>query len=150
VIGDESSDGRYKSMEIIRNILNDSTRRPTGEVTQWISDALSAPDDSRARLELVMNLYEEISGVLTASGVAPDDPDSIRKYINETREDWMPPFLTAADRGFVISIYRYFYQELIDRSSITTDQFVLDSIRVLETFTWRMRKETDGYDYILV
>jgi hypothetical protein len=150
VIGDDSSDGRYKSMEIIRSILNDSTKRPISDVSSWISAALSAPDDSRARLELVMNLYEEISGVLTASGVAPDDPDSIRQYINDTREDWMPPFITAADRGLVISIYRNFYQELIDRSSITTDQFVLDSIRVLETFTWRMRKETDGYDYILV
>ena len=62
----------------------------------------------------------------------------------------MPPFTTIADRAFVISIYRGFIENLIDRSAITTDQFVLDSIRVLETFTWRMRKETEGYDYIFV
>ncbi|WP_152554512.1 UvrD-helicase domain-containing protein [Burkholderia sp. A1] len=150
VIGDDSSDGRYKSMEIIKHALGTSERSVTNGISQWITEGLTGDEDSRARLDLILNLYEEISGVLTASGVAPDDPDSIRKYVNSPREDWMPPFSTVTDRGFVISIYREFIQELIDRSSITTDQFVLDSIRVLETFTWRMRKETDGYDFILV
>jgi len=150
VIGDDSSDGRYKSMEIIQHVLGTSERSLSNGISQWITEGLTGEDDSRARLDLILNLYEEISGVLTASGVAPDDPDSIRKYVNSSREDWMPPFSTVADRGFVISIYREFIQELVDRSSITTDQFVLDSIRVLETFTWRMRKETDGYDFILV
>lgn len=150
VIGDDSSDGRFKSMEIIKHLLISSDRIVRSGISQWISDGLQATDDSRARLDLILNLYDEISGVLTASGVSPDDPDAIRQYINSKREDWMPPFVTVADLGFVISIYRGFIQELIDRSSITTDQFVLDSIRVLETFTWRMRKETDGYDYILV
>ncbi len=151
VIGDDSSDGRFKSMDIIKNLLDSTAdRAERSGVSEWISNGLRATDDSRVRLDLILNLYDEISGVLTASGVSPDDPDAIRQYINSKREDWMPPFLTSADRGFVISIYRDFIQKLIDRSSITTDQFVLDSIRVLETFTWRMRKETDGYDYILV
>jgi hypothetical protein len=150
VIGDDSSDGRFKSMEIIKHILGSSGRTGRSGVSQWISDGLKATDDSRSRLDLILNLYDEISGVLTASGVSPDDPEAIRQYINSKREDWMPPFVTVADLGFVVSIYREFIQELIDRSSITTDQFVLDSIRVLETFTWRMRKETDGYDFILV
>lgn len=150
VIGDDSSDGRFKSMEIIKHLLVSNDRAGRSGVSQWISEGLQAADDSRVRLDLILNLYDEISGVLTASGVSPDDPGAIRQYINSKREDWMPPFVTAADLGFVISIYRGFIQELIDRSSITTDQFVLDSIRVLETFTWRMRKETDGYDYILV
>lgn len=150
VIGDDSSDGRFKSLEIIKKLISTIDKTNKSGISDWISNALQADEDSRARLDLIINLYDEISGVLTASGVAPDDPDSIRKYINDTREDWMPPFANAPDRGFVISIYRGFIQELIDRSSITTDQFVLDSIRVLETFTWRMRKETDGYDYIFV
>lgn len=150
VIGDDSSDGRFKSIEIIKNLLGTSDRGAGTGLSKWIIDGLAINEDSRARLDLILNLYDEISGVLTASGVAPDDPDAIRQYINNSREDWMPPFLTVADRGFVVSIYREFIQALVDRSSITTDQFVLDSIRVLETFTWRMRKETDGYDYIFV
>lgn len=150
VIGDDSTDGRTKSMEIIRHALASFDQSSRSGLSPWIAEAIKAPEGSRARLDLIINLYEEIAGVLTASSVSPDDPDSIRKYINDVREEWMPPFNSVVDRGFVITIYKIFIQELVDRSSITTDQFVLDSIRVLETFTWRMRKETDGYDYIMV
>lgn len=150
VIGDDSSEGRLKSIEIIGETITklDLTNHPG--VADWIGNAVSASRDSRQRLDLTLYLYEEISGVLTASGVSPDDPESIQKYLGTPREDWMPPFETISDRGYVIAVYRTFMQELIDRSAITTDQFILDSIRVLETFTWRMRKETEGYDYILV
>lgn len=150
VIGDDSSDGRSKSLDIIKSILASFDKKSRDGTSEWVTNGLQAADGSRPRLELVINLYDEIAGVLTASGVSPDDPDSIRQYIGNEREDWMPPFSTVADRGFVVAVYREFIQNLIDRSSITTDQFVLDSIRVLETFTWRMRKETEGYDYIMV
>jgi hypothetical protein len=98
----------------------------------------------------LFNLYEEISGVLTASSVAPDDPEAVRSYLSSVREDWMPPFSSISDRSFVLHVYKSLLRILVDRSAITTDQFVLDSIRVLETYTWRMRRETDGYDYIFV
>lgn len=150
VIGDDSSEGRFKSIEIIGETISKLELTNHPGVADWIGDAVSAAKDSRQRLDLTLDLYDEISGVLTASGVSPDDPESIQEYLGSSREDWMPPFVTIADRGFVIAVYRSFMQELIDRSAITTDQFILDSIRVLETFTWRMRKETEGYDYILV
>ncbi|QFR32247.1 UvrD-helicase domain-containing protein [Ancylobacter sp. TS-1] len=150
VIGDDSSEGRLKSIEIIGETISKLELTNHPGVADWIGDAVSAAKDSRQRLDLTLDLYDEISGVLTASGVSPDDPESIQEYLGSSREDWMPPFVTIADRGFVIAVYRSFMQELVDRSAITTDQFILDAIRVLETFTWRMRKETEGYDYILV
>jgi hypothetical protein len=150
VIGDDSSEGRLKSIEIIGETISKLELTNHPGVAGWIGDAVLASGDSRQRLNLTLDLYDEISGILTASGVSPDDPESIQEYLASSREDWMPPFETIADRGLVIAVYRSFMQELIDRSAITTDQFILDSIRVLETFTWRMRKETEGYDYILV
>jgi hypothetical protein len=150
VIGDDSSEGRLKSIEIIGEAISKLEITEHPGVAAWIGVALLASKDSRQRLDLTLDLYDELSGVLTASGVAHDDPESIQDYLASAREDWMPPFETIADRGFVIAVYRSFMQELVDRSAITTDQFILDSIRVLETFTWRMRKETEGYDYIMV
>ncbi|OFA17198.1 hypothetical protein A4U49_02945 [Acidithiobacillus ferrivorans] len=150
VIGEDSSEGRSKSVDIIRRILSTHNVIDENGMSPWLANGLRASEDSRSRLELIVNLYDEISGVLTASGVSSDDADSISEYFSNSREDWMPPFVTQADKEFVISIYRGFTQELIDMSCITTDQFVLDSIRILETFTWRMRKETEGYDYIMV
>ena len=149
IIGDDSTDGRIRAIEIIRGIVGTGKLKREG-LSSWISEALNSSEGSRARLDLVFNLYEEISGVLSASSLALDDPDSIKTYLNGVREDWMPPFPTVADRGMVLNVYREFIRVLVDRASITTDQFVLDAIRVLETFTWRMRKETDGYDYIFV
>ena len=151
VIGDDSTQGRSESINIIREFLETYTVPSNSKLSKWILDGLSSGTDSRSRLDLVLNLYEEISGVLTASGVAADDTEAIRVYISgKSREEWMPPFISVEDRNFVVDVYRSFMQELIDRSCITTDQFVLDSIRILETFTWRMRKETEGYDYIFV
>ena len=149
IIGDDSTDGRVKSIDIIKKIISKDRPERKG-ISQWILDALSSGEDSRARIDLLFNLYEEISGVLTASGVTLDDQESVQGYLTGAREEWMPPFSSLGDRKFVIGIYKDFLRELVDRASITTDQFVIDSIRVLETFTWRMRKETEGYDFILV
>lgn len=150
VIGDDSTDGRHKTIQILGRILESGIIKQDHSLSEWIREGLAGKGDSRSRLDLTINLYEEISGVVSASGVASDDPDSIQKYIGGTREEWMPPFTTVGDRGLVIRVYEAFIRELIDRSAITTDQFILDSIRVLETFSWRMRKETEGYDFILV
>lgn len=104
VIGDDSSEGRLKSIEIISETISklEITKHPN--VADWIGIALSASKDSRQRLDLTLDLYDEISGVLSASGVAPDDPESIQDYMAAPREDWMPPFETIADRGFVIAV----------------------------------------------
>lgn len=149
VIGDDSSAGRLAAVDIIKESLRSIKFEPK-DVSPWISESLAASADSRSKAELIFNLREEFSGVLSASSLSFDDAESVRKYVNQDREDWMPPFFTKADRLFVLKIYKDFFETLIDRSSVTTDQFVLDSIRVLETFTWRMRRETDGYDFIFI
>jgi hypothetical protein len=150
IIGDDSTDGRVRSLEIIGGVVSKIDVSKFSDVSEHLIEGLLSKDDGRSRIDLIINLYEEISGVLAASGVAPDDPNAIQDYMTSKREDWMPPFDTIADRGFAIAVYRQFIQNLVDRAAITTDQFVLDSIRVLETFTWRMKKETEGYDYIIV
>jgi hypothetical protein len=150
VIGDDSSDGRNKTIEILASVVNAIGDRPKTGLSNWIVQGLDHGINTKPRRELIINLYEEITGVLSASGVAPDDADSIREYLRSEREDWMPPFVSLQDRGFVVDIYKLFLSELVDRASITTDQYILDSIRVLETFSWRMRRETEGYDFIFV
>ena len=150
VIGDDSSDGRRKMISMLHSILDDSSHIQSPGVSDWILDGIRGKADGRARLDLVGYLYEEMTGILSATGVSPDDGESVKFYLNGAREDWMPPFRLFDERVFVFGIYERLLRELIDREAITTDQFVLDSIRVLETFNWRMRKETEGYDFIFV
>jgi hypothetical protein len=58
--------------------------------------------------------------------------------------------LTRADREFCVSVFERLLERLIDLGSVTTDQLVLDCIKVFETFSWNVRRETDGYDFILI
>lgn len=150
VIGNDSSDGRRQTILLLSEVLSNYRDHSARGLSIWIDDALNAKSDSRAMLDLIGYLYEEITGVISATGVSPDDSESIRSYLTGLREDWMPPFDSFMDRQFVLDVYKDLLKELIDREAITTDQFILDAIRVLETFSWRMRKETEGYDYIFV
>lgn len=150
IIGDDSSDGRNKTIDIIATVVEGIETGSSAGLSNWLVDGLEHVPGSKPRRELIINLYEEITGVLSASGVAPDDADAVRDYLRAEREDWMPPFASMQDRAFVVDVYKSFLGKLVDRAAITTDQFILDSIRVLETFSWRMRRETEGYDFILV
>lgn len=154
VIGDDSQSGYLATIEIIHEILPTSDTAQTigllQDVSSWILEALTAPSESLRRRDLVLNLYEEFTGVLAAGGVSIDDSESLQRYMSGPREDWMPPFPQLADRRFALETYKRFLRLLADRGAITTDQLVLDSIRVLETFSWRMRRESDGFDYIFV
>lgn len=150
VLGVDSTEGRVRTLELIAKIVATLESAQFPLISTVLRDGLVSKDDSRRRIDLVLNLYEEITGVIGASGVAPDDSASQQDYLNSDREDWMPPFQSFHDRAFAFEVYQRFMQALIDRSAITTDQFVLDAIRVLETFTWRIKKETEGYDFVVI
>lgn len=152
MIGDDSKEGRLAAITLIQEVISEEAESLKGraDLSPWISEVLGGEDESRALTDLCLNIYDEFTGVLAAESVAVDDAESIKKYLSASREDWMPPFTTTGDRRVVLHIYRRFLTKLTDRGSITTDQFVSDAIRVLETFTWRMRRETEGYDYIFV
>lgn len=151
-IGDDSKEGRIAAISLIQDVVTEECGqlREKGDLSAWLMEALSDRCESRAAVDLSLNLYDEFTGILAAEGVAVDDSESIKRYLSSNREDWMPPFTTVGDRRVVLQIYRRFLYKLSDRASITTDQFVSDSVRVLETFTWRMRRETEGYDFIFV
>lgn len=154
VLGDDSKTGRVASLEIIQELIPKheivETEGWVKGVSDWIREALLSSFGSHQRNELVLNLYEEMTGVLSAEGIGIDDESRLQQYLSSPREDWMPPFSTIADRRFVLKIYTKFLSTLSDRGAVTTDQLIQDSIRMLETFTWRMRREAEGYDFIFV
>ncbi|WP_424681281.1 UvrD-helicase domain-containing protein [Frateuria sp. YIM B11624] len=154
VLGEDSSDGQRRVIELLDRFIADVEPRLSSaaksDMSPGIVRALNAPSGSHARNELVLDLYEEIIGVLSPQGVMPGDSDKVADYLSEARDQTMPPFVTRADREFCLRVFERFLEQLIDLGVITTDQLVLDSIRIFETFTWNVRRETDGYDFILV
>lgn len=154
VLGEDSSEGQKRVIELISAVLSEeitsSSEQFRGSISRSVMQGLSAPENSHARSNLVFDLYEEIIGVISAQGVMPGDNDRIAKYLSDPRDEDLPPFVTRSDREFCLLVYERLLHRLVDLGAITTDQFVQDCIRVFETFTWNVRRETDGYDYILI
>lgn len=154
VLGEDSAEGQRKVMELIGGILTESGIHPghvaQGSMSSSLVRALESKDGSHARNELIFDLYQEIIGVISAQGIMPGDGDAIANYLTAARDADMPPFLTRADREFCVSVFERLLERLIDLGSVTTDQLVLDCIKVFETFSWNVRRETDGYDFILI
>lgn len=154
VLGEDSTEGRKRMFELIERSLADEVFRNSiehkDELSPSIAKALQAGQNSAYRRELIIDLYDEIVGVLSSQNIFPGDSMRLAEYLTSTRDDTLPPFKTRADREFCLKVFGRILETLVDMGAVTTDQFVMDSIRVLETFTWNVKRQTDGYDYILI
>ncbi len=154
VLGEDSSDGQRRVMELLGRFLEDVETKLTASMRSSLSPhvarALEADQGSHLRNEFVLDLYDEVIGILSPQGVLPNDSDKVAEYLSAARDDTMPPFPERADRELCLRVYERLMEQLVDLGVITTDQLVLDSIRVFETFTWNVKREVDGYDFILI
>lgn len=154
VLGEDSAEGQRIVLDILNQILEDQVVKPSAALkagmSLYLSKALEAQHGTHIRTDLLIDLYEEIIGVLSPQGILPDDSDKVAEYLIAPREEILPPFTTKSDRQFCILVFERLLRKLVDLGAITTDQLVLDCIRVFETFSWNVRRETDGYDFILI
>ncbi len=155
ILGDDSTEGRKLQLDLISSLIRDL---PEGDIallkaqnlSPRIIAALDSLEEAPEQIELVEFVYEEINGVLLSEGIMPGDKTKEESYLSRERSDDLPPFLTRGDRSLVLLIYKAFLESLADREYITTDQLVSDAIKLLETFSWRIKRETTGYDRIFI
>jgi hypothetical protein len=153
VLGEDSAEGQRIVLDILNQILEDQAIKPSTALKAGMSPYLSMALESQhdhIRTDLLIDLYEEIIGVLSPQGILPNDSDKVAEYLIAPRDESLPPFTTKSDRQFCILVFERLLRKLVDLGAITTDQLVLDCIRVFETFSWNVRRETDGYDFILI
>jgi hypothetical protein len=153
LLGDDSTDGRRLQIGYLSDSLaavgvaDQAILRAQG-LSPACSSALTQGGPTRA--EVVENIYEEINGVLLAEGLVPGDRRKEEEYLSRVRADDLPPFPLRGDRAMVLLIYRDFLYRLREREFITTDQLVSDATKVLETFSWGVKRESEGFDLILI
>ena len=153
VLGDDSTEGRQLQRELVSDVI---AGMGAVEVEVFSRHGLSSEIVEKLnaggsnREELIEDLCEEFTGVLLAENVMPGDRDAEERYLKAERSDEMPPFRTRGDRMFALSAYRGYLLSLREWGAITTDQLVNDSIRVLETFSWSVRRDVEGFDAIFV
>lgn len=153
LLGDDSTEGRILQLTYLSEALQaispiDRAVLSTQQLSPLTLAALDGVASSSS--EFLENLYEEINGVLLAGGLIPGDRRKEEEYLSQLRSDDLPPFPTRGDRGLVLLIYKDFLTRLREREFITTDQLVSDATRVLETFAWGVKRESEGFDLILI
>ncbi|AXQ27182.1 hypothetical protein D0B54_00075 [Solimonas sp. K1W22B-7] len=155
ILGDDSTDGRKRQIEIIGELVqsfssSDRKSFTAAGLSKHIAEALDSAGTSIERAELVEDIYQEINGVLSADAVSLGDQRKVDEYLKQDRADDMPPFRRRGDRLLALATYGRFIHRLRDGGYVTTDQLVSDVVRILETFSWAVRREAEGYDVIVV
>lgn len=155
VLGEDSTEGRRRQFDLLAESLTsissaDKALLLAQGLSAHVETALGAAPTSLARLDLLEDLYEEINGFLLAEGLLPGDRKREEDYLTQPRPDELPPFVRRGDRALVLLVYRQFLVKLRDWGFVTTDQLVSDATKILETFSWSVRRESEGYDLVLV
>lgn len=153
LLGEDSLSGKRLQLERIDANVDQLAKG------DWLTYRKHASPQFRSRVEarrggpewnaLVWDLMNEFSCVLSAHGILPGI-NAERRYLGIQRTPWMMPLDTDADKRFALEVYSKYVEELRTSGLLTSDQLVNDYLNYLETFTWNLKREKDGYDLIFV
>ncbi|MER5517014.1 UvrD-helicase domain-containing protein [Streptomyces sp. NPDC002763] len=153
VLGEDSLDGKQQQMKLI-NTAVERIKANTWQSYQpyaspWVCDGVEADADEPERLRLCWALLREYAEVFDTHQIKPGF-NALEEYRSLSREPWMVPLDTPADRELAFAAYRLYIKSLNDQQQLTTDQMVDDFRRYLETYTWHTLRESRGYDLVFV
>lgn len=153
ILGDDSLQGKREQLSLISQTIDEIVERDWSTYVTTVSDYIrSAAEadrfDSR-RVSLCWMLMREFAEVIDANRLKLG-MDSLRKYLDIPREPWMTTLDEKSDREFAYAVYRRYVKGLAEEGSLTTDQALDDFRRYLESYSWNIRRVTDGYDLVLV
>lgn len=153
LLGEDSLEGKKEQLRLISESIEAivSSDWPSYEpdVSQDILEGVKQGSGSSERVALSWDLMREFIEVMDPNQIKPG-LNSLRKYLELDREPWMIELPAKADREFAFGVYRQYVGRLVEEGQLTTDQALDDFRRYLESYTWNIRREGEGYDLILV
>jgi hypothetical protein len=138
-------------------VLNKTIERyRNGEWLAYVSacsepfvEYMSAEADSNKRKFFLWELLNEFACVIDAIGVRVS-PEKRRHYLTERRKPGMMPLLHEAERRVVLALYDQFRAEIRAMKALGSDQMITDFLNFVDTYQWDMRRDSEGFDVILV
>lgn len=153
LLGEDSLSGRRQQLQRISDVLRAVV---DGD---WLAYRKTVSDSFRSRIEasprsadwnsLVWDLMLEFSDVLAAQGILPG-VNAERRYLSLGRSPWMMPLTNDSEKRLVLAVYSQYVSGLRAERLLSSDQLVTDFLNYLETFTWNIRRASEGYDLIFV
>ncbi|RYG94232.1 MAG: hypothetical protein EON58_16700, partial [Alphaproteobacteria bacterium] len=124
VLGEDSAEGQRIVLDILDQILENQAVKPSAAqkagMSPYLAKAIETQHGTHIRTDLLIDLYEEIIGVLSPQGILPNDSDKVAEYLIASRDESLPPFTTKSDRQFCILVFERLLQKLVDLGAITT------------------------------
>lgn len=153
LLGEDSLSGKRLQLQMIDDTLERIIKSDwliyKRAVSEELRSRVQTPQYSAERNSLVWDLMIEFACVLSAHGILPGI-NAERKYLPLQRTQWMMPLRSDGDKRFVLAIYTRYIATLKNNGFMTSDQLINDFLNYLETFTWNLLRERDGYDLIFV
>jgi hypothetical protein len=153
LLGEDSLSGKQLQLERLSEVVEQLAK------SEWLIYRKHSSESFRARIEagagspgrnaLVWDLMIEFFCVLSAHGILPG-VNAERKYLSLQRTPWMMPLENDAEKQFVVRAYSEYIESLKNNALLTSDQLINDYLNYLATFTWNLKRESDGYDLILI
>ncbi|GIH09245.1 hypothetical protein Rhe02_73120 [Rhizocola hellebori] len=153
VFGEDSLDGKQRQLELISKAIDEVTATTWStyedNVSAWVRQSALADRRSDQRKSLCWSLMREFVEVIDANRLKPG-VNSLRRYINLPRAEWMVNLKKQGDREFAFGIYRNYVEHLVQRNQLTIDQAMSDFLLFLESYLWNLRRKLEGYDFLFV
>jgi hypothetical protein len=153
LLGEDSLSGKQEQLRRISEVVEKIRRSDWLTMRNSVSPAfraqVEASQHSAERNGLVWDLMMEFSSVLSAHGIMPGITAE-RKYLALPRTQWMMPLHGDTEKRFVLQVYTEYIGALKQDLLLTSDQLVNDYLNYLETFTWNLKRSTEGYDLVFV
>lgn len=152
LLGEDSLEGKKEQLRLISESIEAikttdwSTYR---DVASGLRRGVEADSGTSERLRLCFDLMREFIEVMDPNQIKPG-VNSLAKYLELKRQPWMVELPTRGSREFVFGVYREYVGRLVEEGQLTTDQALDDFRRYLESYTWNLRREAEGYDLVLV
>lgn len=152
LLGEDSLDGKKEQLRLISDSIDavkTSDWNTYRDVAPRLVQGVAAEPASPDRLRLCFDLMREFVEVMDPNQIKPGF-NSLAKYIDIRRQAWMVELPTRGSLEFVFGVYREYVSRLVEEGQLTTDQVLDDFRRYLESYTWNLRREEEGYDLILI
>lgn len=153
LLGEDSLSGRLLQLRRIDSVLDRLLKSDwltyRRKVSEQFRSRIEALPETSERRALVWDVMVEFASVFGGERILPG-VNGERRYLALQRRPWMMPLEEQADREVVFQLYSEYVAGLAQDRLLTVDQLVTDFLNYLETFSWNILRDSNGYDLVFV
>lgn len=147
ILNRDAEDAKLFQIQQIKVALGNEKNNHEDKISS--SELLKSVFENRDLEEVFANLLlAEVSISIKGHGLEQDK----RRYVESERNlSRLHGFLNKEEREFVFAIFEWYHQEVFETyGSLDPDDLALSLYGSIKTPVWRLRRKSEGFDYIFV